>query len=448
MNTPIIDFVKKYAESGVTRAHVPGHKGVGDLGYEKYDLTEVDGADVLYRGNGIIRQSEDNATSIFGTAKTVYSCEGSSLSIRAMVYLATLYAKQNGRAGKILACRNAHRSFMTALGLLDVDARWLYSDKNDGIIACEITPDRLEKALAEASELPCAFYITSPDYLGNIADIKVLAEVCHKYGVLLMVDNAHGAYLNFLEDNRHPMALGADMCCDSAHKTLPVLTGGAYLHIGKDAPKMLADNAERAMMLFASTSPSYLILQSLDNANAYIYNGYRDRLNGFCKKMDSLKKRLIDKGFCLVGNERLKLTIAPKSYGYTGDGLSDILRKNDIECEYSDRDYTVMMLTPEISDIELAHLEKTLCGIEKREAIDEKPPIVPKPKKAMSVRGALMSFQQERSACDCIGRVLADAVVSCPPAIPVIVAGEIIDDDVIACLEYYGIEKCNVCIER
>ncbi len=444
MNTPIIDFVKKYAKSGVVRAHVPGHKGKEFIGNEQLDITEIDGADVLYRGQGIIRQSENNAKTLFSTQKTVYSCEGSSLSIRAMVYLAMLCAKQNGRSDKILACRNAHRSFMTACALLDVCVDWMYSDKNGGIIACEITSEALEKKLEGSDEKPCAFYVTSPDYLGNIADVKGLAEVCHRYGVLLLVDNAHGAYLNFLPESQHPMSLGADICCDSAHKTLPVLTGGAYLHIGKSAPEILSDNAERAMMLFASTSPSYLILQSLDNANLYFFNGYRDRLNGFCAKMDRLKKRLYARGLELVGNEPLKLSIAPKSYGYTGENLADILRKSNIECEYSDRDYTVMMLTPEISEYELERIEEALCNVEKREAIDESLPDMPKPEKAKEIRDALMSPSRECDVGCCIGKTIADAVISCPPAIPVIVAGEVVDEKTVACLKYYGIEKCNV----
>ncbi len=444
MNTPIIDFVKKYADSGVIRAHVPGHKGKDYIGNEQFDITEIDGADVLYRGNGIIRQSESNATELFGTARTVYSCEGSSLSIRTMVYLATLYAKQNGRTQKILACRNAHRSFMTACALLDVSVDWLYSDRDNGIIACEITPESLEKRLEESDEKPIAFYVTSPDYLGNIADIEGLSAVCKNNGVLLLVDNAHGAYLNFLENNNHPMKLGADMCCDSAHKTLPVLTGGAYLHISKHAPEILSYNAERAMMLFASTSPSYLILQSLDNANLYIANGYRERLNGFCEKMGSFKKRLCDIGFNLVGNEPLKLSIAPKSYGYTGEILADILRENNVECEYSDRDYTVMMLTPEITEGELEHIEKALCNIEKKEAIDEKIPALPKPKRAKEIRDAMMSPSRECDVGDCLGKTIADAVISCPPAIPVIVAGEVVDEETVKCLKYYGITRCNV----
>ena len=110
----------------------------------------------------------------------------------------------------------------------------------------------------------CAVYITSPDYLGGVQDIAALAEVCHARGVPLLVDNAHGAYLKFLSPSRHPLDLGADMCCDSAHKTLPVLTGGAYLHVAKGAMAAYEAEARHSLAVFGSSSPSYLILQSLD----------------------------------------------------------------------------------------------------------------------------------------------------------------------------------------
>ena len=135
------------------------------------------------------------------------------------------------------------------------------------MISQDITSEMLKEKLSAMEILPAAVYITCPDYLGNMLDIKALSEICHNFGVLLLVDNAHGAYLNFLCESKHPISLGADMCCDSAHKTLPVLTGGAYLHMAGGLSESIYRNAKRAMALFASTSPSYLILQSLDMAN-------------------------------------------------------------------------------------------------------------------------------------------------------------------------------------
>ena len=113
-----------------------------------------------------------------------------------------------------------------------------------------------------------AFYLTSPDYLGGMQDIAALSAVCDAHGVPLLVDNAHGAYLRFLPGgSRHPIDLGAAACCDSGHKTLPVLTGGAYLHLGPKAPVQEESTVRSALALFGSTSPSYLILQSLDACN-------------------------------------------------------------------------------------------------------------------------------------------------------------------------------------
>ena len=126
---------------------MPGHKGSGFLGVEKYDITEIDGADVLYKSEGIIRESEDVASELFGSARTVYSCEGSSLSIRAMLYLALLYGKEQGRKPLILAARNAHKVFLAASALLDFEIKWMYPQRMDSIVSCVIEPETLDKTL-------------------------------------------------------------------------------------------------------------------------------------------------------------------------------------------------------------------------------------------------------------------------------------------------------------
>lgn len=447
MNTPICDFVQNYAESGQLRFHMPGHKGKGMLGVESRDITEIEGADVLYRAKGIIKGSEENAAHLFGTALTKFSTEGSSLSIRAMLYLAMLYARSIGREPWILAGRNAHHTFMTAAALLDLKVSWLYPEKGESLVACEVTAEYLDRMLCEMEGKPAAVYITSPDYLGNVADIEGISEVCRKHDVVLLVDNAHGAYLNFLTENRHPIALGADICCDSAHKTLPVLTGGGYLHISKRAPEMFCEQAEKAMSLFASTSPSYLIMQSLDAVNKYLAEGYAERLTEFVRVVDELKKNLVSYGYTLLGQEPLKLTIAPKSFGYTGEELSGMLAEHGIVCEFADPDFVVMMFTPEIDVESLQYLQRVLCTISRKDVIKTKPPMISRPEQVFSIREALFAVSKEAAVGDCLGQVLASTSIACPPAIPIVVCGERIDADAVKCLKYYGVEKCRIVAE-
>lgn len=444
MTTPICDFVQKYADGAVLRLHMPGHKGKSFLGTEENDITEVDGADVLYMGDGIIAESQDNATKLWGSRKTLYSTEGSSLCIRAMIQLVSVFARKKGMKPKILAARNAHKTFMSGVALLDVDVEWLYPEKWDNLMACRIDAQYLDEYLSQMAEKPTAVYLTSPDYLGNTGDIGEIARVCHKRNILLMVDNAHGAYLRYLPEDKHPISLGADICCDSAHKTLPVLTGGAYLHIGPLAPDIIYDMAESAMALFSSTSPSYLILQSLDRANLYLSTDYRERLAEFVKRVDSLKRALTEKGFDLVGDEALKLTISPKSYGYTGEEIADILKSENIICEMSDPDYVVMMFTPEISAEDIETLSSALLKIARRDAIADKAPVPHMTEKVLSVREAMLSPSVLVEARDAVGEVLASASISCPPAVPILIAGERIDDNAIASFFYYGIDTIRV----
>ncbi|MBQ7999807.1 MAG: aminotransferase class I/II-fold pyridoxal phosphate-dependent enzyme [Ruminococcus sp.] len=443
MNTSICDFVRNYAAENALRLHMPGHKGITLLGCENLDITEIQGADSLYEAQGIIKESELNASLLFG-CDTFYSTEGSSQCIRAMLYLVTLYAKETGRKPLIYAGRNAHKTFITACALIDFQIQWLYPRDDESYLSCTVDTQELDEILSSAQEKPAAVYLTSPDYLGNVADIQGISKVCKKHGVLLIVDNAHGAYLRFLESSQHPIDLGADMCCDSAHKTLPVLTGGAYLHISPDAPRLFAERAKSALSLFGSTSPSYLILQSLDMANKYIAKGYTDKLAEFIPLIQKVKASLTEKGYTLVGAEELKITISTKPYGYTGYALADILQKENIVCEFTDPDFLVLMLTPENTQAELARLTQVLCSITAQSPVTTLPPAFHTPEQVMTVREAMFSASETINTTDSIGRILASTSVGCPPAVPLIACGERIDKHTAECFAYYGITACTV----
>lgn len=443
MNTPICDFVADYKEKNALRLHMPGHKGVSYLGCEPLDITEIVGADSLYDANGIIRESELNAGLLFG-ARTFYSVEGSSHAIRVMLYLACLYAKKSGKRPLIWAGRNAHNSFISAVALLDCALEWLYPSTESTYLSCPIVASELEYKLKTAAQLPIAVYITSPNYLGNQVDIKSLAEICHKYGVLLLIDNAHGAYLKFLPVSAHPIDLGADMCCDSAHKTLSVLTGGAYLHISKSTSAFEDKEVKEAFRLFGSTSPSYLILQSLDMANRYLAGDYPANLREFLPLVEKAKARLAFHGYTLVGTEPLKLTIATKEYGYIGTEIAEFLAGQKIVVEFFDPDFVVFMLTPSLNKTDIDKLTNILIKIPRKEWIAEPMPKISHPMVKMSIREAMFSPFETLPIEKCCGRILAQTSVGCPPAVPILVSGEEIDENVICEFKYYGIEVCNV----
>ena len=176
---------------------MPGHKGVGELGVEAFDITEIRGADVLYSADGIINESENNLTALYGTGHSFYSTEGSTLAIKAMLALVSL--RVSGDRPLILAARNVHTAFIKAAALLDLDVEFIYPEREGHLCECRITPDDVREAVLSARKKPRAVYITSPDYLGNTLDVGGIAEVCRENGVPLLVDNAHGAYLKFLE---------------------------------------------------------------------------------------------------------------------------------------------------------------------------------------------------------------------------------------------------------
>lgn len=439
MKTPIVSFLKSYQEKSPVRMHMPGHKGAGILGFEGMDLTEIYGADELFAAEGIIKESEQNASSLFG-CPTYYSTKGSTLCIQTMCTVLCQDAKSKGKKPKILAGRNAHRSFIHAAALLDFEIEWLYG--NSDYLSCKIHAEDLEKAIIES--LPTAVYLTNPDYLGNLLDIQSLASVCKKHNVLLAIDNAHGAYLRFLEPSLHPIDLGADLCCDSAHKTLPVLTGGAYLHLSESLNQVWKNDVKHFMEYFSSTSPSYLIMASLDAANEVLNTTFRNSLSECVRSVASLKNTLVQHGYTILSGEPMKITISTKEFGYTGNEIANLLMECDIYPEFYDSDYIVLMPSPYNTKDDLKRLETCLCGIERKPLLINKPPKLEQSKKAMNVRQALFSSSITLDVSKSLGQVCSSVTVSCPPAILPVIPGEVISESSIEVMKYYGIETVRV----
>lgn len=323
-----------------------------------------------------------------------------------------------------------------------MDVKWLMPSASESLCSCHLTATDVDAALRSSPVLPAAVYLTSPDYLGNLLPIREIAEVCHAAGVPLLVDNAHGAYLRFLPTDLHPLTAGADICCDSAHKTLPALTGTAYLHISKNAPPAFAAGAREAMALYGSTSPSYLLLASLDLCNATLAEGYRELLTERIRQLDEMKQMLKQRGWAVEPSEPLKLTLrAPAAPN--GEQIAEGLRRAGYVCEYADREHMVMMPSVGTTPREL---EGLVCALGDCPA----PPAMPfscrlpVAESAMTVREAIFAPFERLPIAEAVGRVCATPTVSCPPAIPIAVSGEVIWEEHLHLFEHYGIREIAV----
>lgn len=440
MDTPVLDFLRRYAAGDTARLHMPGHKGRGPLGCEKYDITEIAGADDLSAPEGIIAASENNASSLFGSRATFYSAGGSSQCVKAMLLLCA----RRSASRTVLAARNVHKSFMHACALLGLEPAWLYGG-GASLCSCRITPGALREALDAAAGKPVAVYITSPDYLGGTQDVAALAETAHGYGVPLVVDNAHGAYLRFMEGGAHPLGLGADLCCDSAHKTLPVLTGGAYLHVGAGSAWDFEHGAREALGVFGSSSPSYLITASLDAANAALAGGWPEKARECAARLDSLRAALRGLGVPVAETDPLRLTIDAFAAGYTGFELAGRLRAARAEPEFADRDRLVMMFSPDNPPDAYGRVLAAFEGFVRRAPFAPLP-APPEGERVMSPREALLCARRRVPADEAVGCVCASAAVACPPAVPIAVMGERIGRGHAELMREYGVAYAEICV--
>ena len=244
MSAPLFDAVTAHAKKQKVSMHMPAHKGKFPAlgGIQNFDITEIPDTGSLFDGEGATALAEAQAQKLFGSAATFMSAGGCTLCIQAMFRAAAPHG------GKVVCGRVVHRSAVNAMSLLGIEPVWVLPDPSAGeLFSGRITAEGVRRALEKTPEAK-AVYITSPDYFGVISDVKSIAAVAREFGVPLLVDCAHGAHLKFLEKDISPLNLGAAMSAESAHKTLPVLTGGAWLQIGDES---FVPEIRRAMALSA-----------------------------------------------------------------------------------------------------------------------------------------------------------------------------------------------------
>ncbi|MEE5992526.1 MAG: amino acid decarboxylase [Oscillospiraceae bacterium] len=424
----VMQFLDSYADSEILRLHMPAHHGkaLNSMLSRAYqlDITEILGADSLFEADGIILEGEKRTAQLYGSGSCCWSAGGSTLCIQAML------AKMRTENRTIVSNRTVHRAFLNGCILLGLDVEWVFPKKGD-IISGEYDSEDFERKLqllAKQGEKAC-IYVTSPDYRGKIQDIAGLAELCRKYGAKLLVDNAHGAHLAFLQENRHPLYLGADYCCDSFHKMLPSLTGAAVLHSRyQDAPEL-----KQYMQMFGSTSPSYLIMRSIEEAVEWLEE--KQTLQDAKQKALAIRERI---PYDWVGDDPFHLTISANGVDFAGQ-----LRQHGAEPEYADKICCVMLLSPFMNESDFQRLEGILRAC--KPSMSTLPPELPKaPQRACEMRKACFSEWEMIPIEKAEGRICATVQVPCPPAVPMVMSGEIFDKNWIDYMKYFGLQTVGV----
>ena len=423
ISTPIHDFLKAYCVESPIRCHMPGGKE------NPLDITEIDGADSLYESSGIIRSSEETASALFGSAKTLYSCGGSTLAIQTMLAAAKAAYPDKTR---VAASRYCHRSLISACALLGLEVDWIMPQ---AFLSCNITAKEAEEKLTDKT---LCLFAQSIDYYGGECDIEELSRLCKAKKLPLLVDNAHGAYHVFT--GRHPLKQGADMTADSAHKTLPCLTGGAYLHISKNAPKAFSERAKELMALFGSSSPSYLILDSLDLCNRHIAEE-KERAEQVLYRVGKLKESLINAGYRLRKSDPMRITLDACNYGYSGAQLSSLLREKAVSAELADSRYVVLLFSTGQSLSDFPRILEAAKKIPKMPEKESGEPVFSLPPAVLSPREALFSPSEEIPLREAEGRICASVSCPCPPCVPIVMTGERFTASAVELMKLYGVEK-------
>ncbi|MBQ3005832.1 MAG: DegT/DnrJ/EryC1/StrS family aminotransferase [Clostridia bacterium] len=439
MSSPIYDAIIKYQDKKMKKFHMPGHKGVCEALYPlenilKYDVTEIPDTGSLFDNIGPTKEAQDMATKLFETKGTFMSAGGCTLCIQTMLRLVC------PTGGKILMSRVIHRSAINAMSLLNITPVWLYPDNSAGeYFSGRITAECVKNAIEKNPDAK-AVYITSPDYFGVISDIKAISQAA--VDIPVIVDCAHGAHLGFLDDAYSPVRQGAAMSAESAHKTLPVLTGGAWLNVGDE--KYL-DNTSEAMALFGSTSPSYPIMLSLDLCRDWLENGGKEILRKTAKRTEKIKELIVKLGFKIPEGlcDPMRIAFVAENC----DNVGDQLRENMIEPEYAEGSTVIIIPTPFNTEDDFIALENALKNIKCNGTTKMASTEVFVGEQKLTPTQALLSENKTVSLENAVGEISAETLCPCPPAIPLVMAGEEIDEATVKRLAENGFSHLRIVLK-
>jgi len=412
MHTPIMDAVKKYADKNTLRFHMPGHKG--NTGFP-LDVTELPDTDNLSAPEGAIAESLSLAAKAFGAKRTFFLTGGSTSGNMAML------SSVAGDGDTVIIDRACHISVFSALTLCGASPVYVQPHYKNGI-AMPPTPEKIGQALAQNPTAKCVF-ITSPNAFGFTADIKAIADICHSFDVPLLIDEAHGAHFAFSPLlPLSAMESGADMCVQSAHKTLPALTGSAMLHVSN---LKYAARIDDAVHLYQSTSPSYLLMASIDYARAFMQEQGEEKLTQLIEWINKYKTENI-----LETDDITRIVATCPDFSH-----------KKIVPESTSPQNTVFIATVCDGDQDIKELFEAVKPLQEAN-FDFIPPsgaeAVISPKAAFLLNGATISL------CDAEGRVSKKAVYCYPPAVPIIAPGEVITADAIDYIQKMQHQGCEV----
>ena len=456
--------LEKYYNKDYLPMHMPGHKrNVKLLGEKlpyKIDITEIDGFDDLHHASGIIKNIEDKAKKVYGSKRSFILVNGSTCGILAGIRSVVNFGD------KVLVARNSHKSVYNAIEINGLDPIYMLPKIGKDGIDRNIDSNEVEEKLKENKDIKLVI-ITSPTYEGVISDVSSIVSIAHKYNIPVLVDEAHGAHLRFMEELKDKEALnaGADIVIQSLHKTLPSLTETALLHIKGDLVK--EENISRELSIFETSSPSYILMASIEECldiieskGKELFKEYQDNLKYFYNETKSFKNLKIlgneieNKNFYDFG----KIVIKTNKTNITGKELADILRKDyKIELEMSSINYALAMTSICDSKENFKRLLNALKDIDnklekenkneneikeqKKKTNSEKKELNIKlqlPKKEISILEAIKNENSEfKNYNELEGSISKEYIWVYPPGIPLITPGEVISKELIKKIEEF-----------